>query len=403
MTESMKTDVLIAGGGMVGAALACALKQQGIAVALIEAREPKLEFDPEHYEIRVSAITRASQNILSNLGVWSDIREQRATAYEAMHVWDQAGFGEIHFDASDIAEPDIGHIIENNVIQSALWRRMQALEIEIICPDSIDTFDADTSRVKTAAGVEIEAQLVVAADGGRSQLRQLAGIGINTHNYQQSALVAVVKAELGNQSTAWQRFMPTGPLALLPMDDDKFSIVWTTSADQAELLKNLPEEEFDAALTQASENRLGELNLVGVRGVFPLQAQHAGQYVKPGLALVGDAAHVIHPLAGQGVNLGFLDVAQLVDVLVEARAHGKPLGELSVLRRYERARRGHNQLVQSSMTVFKQLFSNDVGPLRLLRNLGLGLANHLTPVRHFFERTALQSGEDLPSLARPRY
>jgi 2-octaprenylphenol hydroxylase len=252
-----------------------------------------------------------------------------------------------------------------------------------------------------ADGSVLRAGLVVGADGARSQVREMAGIQSRSEPYDQHAVVATVHAEQGNRSTAWQRFMRDGPLALLPLEQDLFSIVWSTAPNEAERLCALPEDEFNTLLTGASESRLGRLTLQGARAAFPLRLQHAEQYVLPGLALVGDAAHVIHPLAGQGVNLGFLDAGALVDALVAGRERGRMPGALATLRRYERTRKGHNTATQLAMDAFKHLFSNDSSVLSLARNLGLGAAGRLTPLRRLFERVALGQGLELPTLSRP--
>jgi 2-octaprenylphenol hydroxylase len=395
-------DVVVVGGGMVGAALAIALAREGFGVCVLEARLPADTWAADSHDLRVSAITRASQRLLDNLGAWATIAADRATPYEHMHVWDRAGFGEIHFDAADLAEPDLGHIVENRVIVRALWQQFDATVVQLQAPSRSQQieFDDRGASLRLDDGSRIEAALVVAADGARSQVRELAGIASRSEPYDQHALVATVHAELGNQSTAWQRFMVDGPLALLPLEKDLFSIVWSTRPDEAERLKGLPEADFNAELTAASESRLGALTLQGERGVFPLRLQHAERYVQPGLALVGDAAHVIHPLAGQGVNLGFLDAGALVDALLAGREVGRKPGDLRSLRVYERSRRGHNTATQLAMDGFKQLFSNDHPALSLLRNVGIGAAGRIAPMRRMFERVALGQGVELPSLAR---
>ena len=390
---------------MVGAALALALAQDGFDVIVIEARAPALEWDTAGYDLRVSAITRASQQLFDNLGVWSGIVADRATPYQKMHVWDRAGFGEIHFDAADLAEPDLGHIVENRVIVRALWRALEAAAVTLVEPARLRRMLNDDEGVELQLDDRrlIRAGLVVAADGARSQVRELSGIEARSEPYDQHALVATVRAQLGNRDTAWQRFMVDGPLALLPMQHDLFSIVWSTRPEEAERLRTLDREAFDTALTEASEARLGRLSLLGERAVFPLRMQHAAEYVREHLALVGDAAHVIHPLAGQGVNLGLLDAGALVDALRAGRAAGRAPGALRDLRVYERARRGHNAATQAAMDGFKHLFSNDHPVLGLVRNLGLGVAGRITPLRRRFERVALGHGIELPSLNRPRW
>jgi len=397
-----RPDIAVIGGGMVGAALALALARQHFSVVVIEAREPALRWDAEGHDLRVSAISRASQRLLQNLGVWSLIVADRATPYQSMHVWDRAGIGEIHFDAADLAEPDLGHIIENRVIVRALWQALPSASVRVLVPAQIRglTTGSDGAEIRLDDGQILQVGLAIGADGANSQVRMLSGIGCRSESYAQQAVVATVYAELGNRSTAWQRFMARGPLALLPMQRDLCSIVWSTSPEEAGRLCALPASAFNSALTEASESRLGQLTLLGERAGFALRLQHAEQYVKTGLALVGDAAHVIHPLAGQGVNLGFLDAASLVDALVAGRDRGRAPGAMRTLRSYERQRRGHNTATQLAMDGLKHLFSNDSGALSLVRNLGLGAAGRVAPLRRVFERLALGDSVDLPTLSR---
>ncbi len=387
---------------MVGAALALALAQRDFSVVLLEPRPPAMQWDAASFDLRVSALTRVSQNLLANIGVWDPMEADRVTAYRQMHVWDRAGLGEIHFDAADLGEPDLGHIVENRVIVRALWRALADTPADIRGGRRIREQSCAEEGIALTLddGGKVHAGLLIGADGARSQVREAAGIESRREDYEQHAVVATVHAELGNRDTAWQRFMPQGPLALLPMQKDLFSIVWSTSPAEAERLLALSEESFNERLSECSERRLGRLSLRGERAVFPLALQHAGCYVLPGLALVGDAAHVIHPLAGQGVNLGFLDAGALVDALVDGRERGRAIGALTSLRTYERARKGHNTATQLAMDGFKHLFSNDSGALSLLRNFGLGAANRITPLKRLFERVALGQGVDLPSLSR---
>lgn len=396
-------DVAIVGGGMVGAALACGLARSGFRVVLLDKREPEQDWPIGSYDLRVSALTQASKNIFTHLGAWQGMVDRRVTPYLEMQVWDAQGFAQIHFDAADVGASELGFIVENRVIQRALWDcLLQEDKVEVICPAGISEVKLSEEQpvLTLADGRTVAAQLIVAADGANSSMRQLAGIETKGWPYDQTAVVATVSAEKGHLDTAWQRFMPGGPLALLPTGKDLFSIVWSVPPEQAEELLGLSAEDFSSALTVASESRLGKLTLLAERGAFPLRLLHAETYIAPGLVLVGDAAHVIHPLAGQGVNLGLLDAATLLDVLVEARSSHRALGGRMTLRRYERGRLADNVAVQAAMDGFKRLFSNEYRFLRLIRNLGLGFADKVEPVKRQMVRRAMGQTGDLPSLAR---
>jgi len=403
-SETRVFDVIIAGGGMVGAALGCALAGRGMRIAVVEARKPTGGWPEGDISNRVSALSRSSQNLLVRLGAWPHMQRLGVSVYRAMYVWDQGGAGHIHFDSADVGEPDLGHIVENRVTQLALWECLRELDhATLFCPDRVSGYElaADHARVVLNSGAELRAKLLVGADGRDSAIRQMAGIGTKGWDYDQHALVANVSHELPHEATAWQRFRETGPLAFLPLADGRSSIVWSTSPGQAAELAAVAEDEFCSRLGEAFGNRLGRVTGTGPRGVFPLRLSHNDSYVQNRLALVGDAAHAIHPLAGQGVNLGFMDAAELADVLLEAVEKGRDFGALHTLRRYERARKGENMAMLGAMDVFKRLFSNDIVPLRLLRNAGLDLADRVTPVKNLFLRRALGTIGELPSLARP--
>lgn len=397
-------DVLIIGGGMVGNALACALGQKNFRVAVIEQREPAREWPADEIDLRVSALTRASQNILQNLGVWERMTQLRVSPYLEMQVWDAEGNGSIHFGCTDIWEPDLGHIVENRVTQLALWEKLEQLpNVELFCPASVEKIELTDHRpqVLLSDGNRLSTKLLVGADGRDSRIRREAGIKTRGWEYDQYGLVSTIKTEKPHLETAWQRFMPTGPLAFLPLNDGRCSIVWSTSPERAEELLALNDTAFCDALSEASGFVLGRIQQCGPRAAFPLRLQHAVHYVLSGLALVGDAAHTVHPLAGQGVNLGFLDAATLAEVLADARHKDHPLGALSTLRRYERARKGANMGMLAAMDGFKRLFSNKDISLSLLRNLGLNLTDGLWPLKHLIMRRALGQFGELPRLAKP--
>lgn len=388
-------DIIVIGAGMVGAAAALGLAQQGFNIMLIEARQPNENFDPDDIDNRVSALTRASEKLLSSLDVWDAMQSMRVKPYTDMHVWDAVGKGQIHFDAAELAEPSLGHIVENQVTQLALWHAIADKEnIQVICPDKVMQVDRvnGESLVSLASGKHITAELVVVADGKQSATRDLLGIKTKGWLYDQHAVVATVVVADGHRNTAWQRFMPDGPLAFLPLavgNNDTCSIVWSTSPEKAEKLVAMDDADFCQALTEASEQQLGNIVSVEKRGVFPLELKHAQTYIKEGYVLVGDAAHAVHPLAGQGVNLGFLDVQALLENTSNAREQRRNLGGLRVLRQYERQRKASNMTMLAAMDGFKRLFSNRIMPLVAVRNAGLGFVNNLGALKQFFVRYAM--------------
>ena len=397
----MTYDIAIVGGGLVGNTLACALGDQGFSVAVVEARDPMPEPD-DSLSPRVSALTRASERILSALQVWSTIPPRHIAPYRQMHVWNTPGFGEIHFDAAQIAEPSLGHIVENDRLQYALTLRLQSLEsVSIYQPARLQALRVDDSGVLlTLDQTTVEARLVVGADGGRSQVRSLAGIKTANGEYGQRAVVSIVRCENGHRDTAWQRFLDTGPLAVLPLRGDNACVVWSTTPSHAENLAMMDNRGFDEALYSVLGGMLGRLTSVGLRQSFSLSWLKSDEYVRNRLALIGDAAHTIHPLAGQGVNLGMYDAGVLSQIIIEADARGRKFFERPVLRRYERWRRGHNLIMHSVMNGLLRLFSNDVAGIRSLRNTGLAATNRFEPVKRAIMRNASGLTGDLPEIAR---
>jgi 2-octaprenylphenol hydroxylase len=401
--QYLETDILVVGGGMVGAAFACACLGKGWRIALVETREPQHSWPAGEVDLRVSALNRASQRILERLGAWDRIAQLGASPYREMHVWDAVGGGSIHFDSAELGESDLGHIVENRAVQLALWECLKSSDdVTLHCPAVLDDIKltTDAALLDLKDGQRIGARLLVGADGRDSRVRGRAGIATRGWLYDQQAIVANVQTEEWHRETAWQRFLPTGPLAFLPLLDGRCSIVWSATASRADEVLGLGEADFRLQLEEAIDGRLGAIGEIGPRAAFELRMQHAEQYVKPRLALVGDAAHAVHPLAGQGVNLGFLDAAALAAALDEARDSRRDIGGLRTLRRYERARRGDNILMLAAMDGFKRLFSNEVAPLAIARSAGLSMVDRLAPIKHLFMRHALGLGEDAPPLAR---
>ena len=384
-------DVVISGAGLVGLALAAALGRDGFRVAVLDPRQPDCDWPPGSIDLRVYAISRASQRLFETLGAWPAIAPL-AQPYRDMRVWDAGSPGEVHFDAADLGEPDLGHIIESRVIECALLGVLEGIDsVTRLCPAALDRFEdaGGRRRVLLRDGAVLDTKLLVGADGKSSRVRELAGIPVQVSDYGQQALVAVVATERPHRDTAWQRFLPSGPLAFLPLHDGRCSIVWSATSDRAEALLALDDEAFRERLGEAFEYRLGRITACGERALFPLVRQSADAYVQPRLALVGDAAHVVHPLAGQGVNLGLKDVQALADALRAARARGRDPGALPVLRRYERARRGDNLLTMMTMDAFKQLFGSEALPLRALRGAGMKLFEAAAPLKTRVVRAAM--------------
>ena len=398
MNQVVDYDVVIVGAGMVGASLACALAAKknnnasGLNIAVLDARCPDMVWPDEGYDIRVSAITRATQNFLEDLDVWPFIQAQRLSPYREMHVWDASGDGVIHFDSADIGEADLGHIIENRVIVKALHQRLDKIDnIDVLCPlhlQSIKYMDKQVNLI-LEDGNTLSAKLLVAADGARSWVRQQAEISVKGWDYDQHALVTWVKTEKHHKDTAWQRFQTDGPLAFLPLTDGVSSIVWSTAPAHAKELCEMDEKLFTEELTDSFENKLGAIEQLGPRAVFPLRYFETTSYIKPRLALVGDAAHLMHPLAGQGVNLGIADAKALSEVLLDALTCGREIGEQRVLRRYERWRRADNRSMLLAMDSFKKLFSSRSEAVRALRNNGLNMVDKIPLIKRLFMQRAL--------------
>jgi 2-octaprenylphenol hydroxylase len=400
----MKTnyDIVIVGGGMVGAALACALGGSEFKVAVLESRAVR-EPPADDYDLRVSAITLASRAFFENVGAWQGIARRRYARVAAMCVWDESGSGRIGFDAAEIGEPELAYIIENSVIQAALAERLQRFtNVHWLCPVEIaDILPDEEPEVRLADGRGLGARLLVGADGAGSRVRAAAGIERQRHDLRQTSIVATVRTELPHEHIARQRFLVTGPLAFLPLPEARTcSIVWSAETAHAEELLALNDAAFTAGLQQAFGDSLGRVEQVGRRAGFPLALSHAEGYVRERLALCGDAAHTVHPLAGQGVNLGFLDAAQLAETLREAAERKQDIGSMRVLRRYERARKADNLAMVALTGGFRYLFSNRLPVVTELRNLGLNLTDAATPLKNLLIRRAAGLAGELPPLAR---
>jgi 2-octaprenylphenol hydroxylase len=406
MSETQRFDVVIIGAGIAGAALATALSGKGLGIALVEAQSlapPSLPLirDLQHFDPRVSAITPRSRVLLEQLGAWGVVHAYRQCAYQHMTVWDADGTGAIEFDAADVNVPALGHIVENRAIVNALLQR--------VCASAdISSFDGAglraCRRTGEAAGVRVElendavleADLLVAADGAFSRVRELMGFRTREWDYGHRAIVTTVQVEQSHENTCWQRFLPSGPLAFLPLPGDEghhyCSIVWSLREELVDDLLALDEAAFCSQLNSAFEARLGAVLGCARRFAFPLRQRHAVEYVQPGVALVADAAHTIHPMAGQGINLGLQDVAVLAEELLAGLARGVNPGRLELLRRYQRRRKGENLLMMTAMDGFKALFEHDALPVRWLRNAGMRGVSRMGPLKQQLMRHAMGIG-----------
>lgn len=389
-------DIVIVGAGMVGLTVARLLAEnRQLRVTVIDAGSRPVFDAADDYALRVSAIAPGSVAILNRAGAWDEIAATRISPYRDMKVWDAAGNVEgpetLSFDAAEFAVPQLGFIVENALIRHALLNRLELTGADIRFDTSISTVAPDGHRfsIELASGERLLPELLIGADGARSLIRGNAGIAVRSWPHAQKAFVTSLSPELDHCRTAWQRFLEDGPIGMLPLADGRISIVWSTTPDKAEQALAMSDPQLADLLTRMTDGVLGRLTPAGPRGAFPLQSQHAAEYVREGLALVGDAAHTVHPLAGQGVNLGFADACELARVVEAALAADENPGDLPALRKYERSRKGANRTMLRFVDGLNRLFSNDSTPLARLRGVGMYLFNHGGPIRSRAVQTAL--------------
>jgi 2-octaprenylphenol hydroxylase len=396
-------DVAVIGGGMVGLTLALALKPLGLRVAVIESQDLDTPISNEP-DSRVSALSRASENIFRNLGVWPEIEASRVTAYQAMEVWEQDSFAKIEFDALRMSPSNLGYIAENQIITHALYQQVKReSHITLFRQTKCQSLNMGESEawLMLDNGQGLTAKLVVGADGANSWIRKQQDIPLTHWEYGHTAIVANVRTTEPHQRIARQAFTPQGPLAFLPLHQSHLSsIVWSVDSQKAERLMSVDDDEFEKSLTAEFDAKLGMSYLQSQRRAFPLTMRYARDFAVERVALVGDAAHTIHPLAGQGVNLGLLDAVALAQELASLVDKGKDIGSKANLRQYERWRKAEAAKMIAAMQGFKDLFEGDNPAKKLIRGIGMSLAGQLPGAKHEIMSRALGLKGELPNLAK---
>jgi 2-octaprenylphenol hydroxylase len=403
--------IVVVGGGMVGACTAALLAEdeelRSLRVAVLESAPAPIPDDAE-IDLRVSAVSRASERVLSAIGAWQSIPPSYLSAYSEMVVWDEGarprGPGSIHFSASASSEPSLGHIVENRRIQHAIFESPAFRRVTLLRA-SLQSMQVESDRVELGLsdGRRLSCGLVIGADGVESISRKLAGLESSGRAYEQAAFVTHVRTQHPHQSTAWQRFLKDGPIAFLPLADGRSSIVWTTRPEHATELLTMDIQSVSAQIETAIDGIFGTVEVAGPRGQFPLRWAHAEAYCTDRFVLVGDAAHAVHPLAGQGVNLGFLDAAALVQTLSTAAgvtSADQVLGERRLLRQYERWRKSENAIALGLIDGLNHLFSNADPLRRWLRTVGLSTVDRASPLKHLLMTRAMGTAGELPAIAR---
>lgn len=392
-SKSSLYDAVVVGGGMVGAAAAIGLGQLGLKVAVVEAFAPKAYDSEQPLDLRVSAISAASEALLERLGALGGLDSMRKVAYKGLETWEMDGCI-TRFHSDQIGTSHLGHIVENRLIQLSLWQRMQQLEnISLFCPVKISDMSRDPLQdlieVQLDNGDALQARLLIGADGANSMVRQWANIGITAWDYAQSAMLINIETACAEQDVTWQQFTPSGPRSLLPLPDNNASLVWYDDANRIAQLSQLNNSALKTQIDKYFPERLDRNFSVVDKASFKLTRRHAQTYYRDNLVILGDAAHTINPLAGQGVNLGFKDVDALINTIAGNLEETNGWWNSQVLAKYQRSRYRDNQLMMSTMDLFYASFSNDILPLKLLRNGALKLANIDSPIKKQVLRYAM--------------
>lgn len=394
-------DVTIVGGGLAGLTAAIGLAQEGFEVAVID-MAPKGDLTAVSYDGRSSALAYASCQLFEALGIW-EYMEPFAQPILEIRVSDGPSLLHLHFDNETLGDGPLGHMVENRHTRLALFKRLEEMEgIHLLAPEKVATIERDNARatVTLESGTVIHAPLLLGIDGRGSIVRKHAGMALSKIDYQQHGIVCSVEHEFSHCGIAHERFLPSGPFAILPLTGNRSSLVWTEKSHLVETIMGLSERAFESEVRRRIGNFLGEVKVIGGRWAYPLSLQYTQAYVADRLALVGDAAHGIHPISGQGLNLGIKDVAVLIEVLTDARRVGLDIGSTAVLENYGRWRTTDNASVYAITDIFNRLFSNDIGPVKLVRDLGMAAINEVTPLKNFFMSHARGTVGELPKLLR---
>lgn len=400
-TNTPEFDVLVIGGGVVGSVLTVALERSGFQVGLVETKRPEPMAIDADYELRFSAISPGSQRLLANLGLWDQLPGTRIEPYYGMRVWEGNGPATLAFEHTAVGLPELGHIVENRVIIDAAWQALGRASVFAPASLSTMTVDTDGAHVQLEDGTTLTARLVIGAEGAGSPVRKLAGMQTAGWSYGQRCTVGNLVTEKPHQGIAWQRYIPSGPVAFLPLSDGRCSLAWHADNALAHELAELDEAAFCRRLTEASGGVLGTVQSIEHRASFPLQLMHATEYVGPRIAVIGDAAHVVHPMAGQGVNLGLMDIAVLMDVLNSAHTSGRDIGKARLLRRYQRRRKVDNLAMMGATDALKRVFGVDDTVASRARDRGIALADALMPLKQRMIREATGLTADAPTLMQP--
>ncbi|MDH5547651.1 MAG: 2-octaprenyl-6-methoxyphenyl hydroxylase [Gammaproteobacteria bacterium] len=404
MNSQEQFDVCIIGGGMVGATMAIALSGQGLRIAVVEAFPFRSDQQPS-YDARSIALAYGSHKIFDSIGLWREMRDE-STAIKEIHISDQGQFGVTRIDAHKEDVDALGYVIENRVIGGALMQRLNSCEdVSLLCPAKLESIQYHSDGLELGIALndgvhKIRTRLMVGADGGNSQVRKLLDIGVNRWEYGQTAIISTVTPAYKHNNVAYERFTPGGPMALLPMSENRCSLVLTTRDADVDGVMALEDDAFLSLLTDRFGYRLGAFTRVAKRHAYPLVMLKTKEHIRPGVAIIGNAAHTLHPVAGQGFNLGIRDVSTLAEVVVNAARQGEDIGSDAVLKRYEVARKRDHMGVIGFTDTVARVFSNQWGPLAHLRSKGLLVTDLVPPLKHFLTRRTMGMAGRLPRLSR---